>query len=83
MQSKFLVFSFVAVVFIFGGLLYIYNPEPEEYTKNTDRLIICTADTMLCPDGTYVARSGSNCEFICPTATTTPENKKESLPLSQ
>jgi len=26
---------------------------------------MCTMDAMLCPDGTYVGRSGPNCEFVC------------------
>ena len=27
---------------------------------------ICTMDAKLCPDGSYVGRSGPNCEFKCP-----------------
>ena len=26
----------------------------------------CTQDAMMCPDGTYVGRTGPNCEFVCP-----------------
>ena len=33
----------------------------------------CTADAKQCPDGSYVGRSGPNCEFkTCPTETTDP-----------
>lgn len=28
--------------------------------------IACTMDAMLCHDGSYVGRTGPNCEFICP-----------------
>ncbi len=28
--------------------------------------IACTADAKQCPDGSYVGRSGPNCEFVCP-----------------
>ena len=28
--------------------------------------IACTADAKQCSDGTYVGRSGPNCEFVCP-----------------
>lgn len=29
--------------------------------------IACTADAKLCPDGSYVGRTGPNCEFaLCP-----------------
>jgi len=30
--------------------------------------VACTMDAMMCPDGTYVGRSGPNCEFVCPSA---------------
>ncbi len=33
---------------------------------------ICTQDAKLCPDGSYVSRTGPNCEFTaCPTASAT------------
>ena len=35
------------------------NPSPGD-------TIFCTADAMLCPDGTWVGRTGPNCEFVCP-----------------
>ena len=28
--------------------------------------VMCTADAMLCPDGSYVGRTGPQCEFVCP-----------------
>lgn len=31
-----------------------------------DDVTMCTADAMQCPDGSYVGRSGVNCEFVCP-----------------
>ncbi len=33
--------------------------------------VACTADAMQCPDGSYVGRTGPNCQFVCPTATST------------
>jgi Immunoglobulin-like domain of bacterial spore germination len=32
--------------------------------------VMCTADAMQCPDGSYVGRTGPSCEFVCPTAAT-------------
>jgi hypothetical protein len=26
----------------------------------------CTMDAMQCPDGSYIGRTGPNCEFVCP-----------------
>lgn len=67
MPNQTLTFIFVVVIFIFGTLLYLYNPEPVEY-RNPDKPVevVCTADAKLCPDGSYVGRTGPNCEFQCP-----------------
>jgi hypothetical protein len=37
----------------------LINNLPKEITA-------CTMDAKQCPDGSYVGRSGPNCEFICP-----------------
>lgn len=67
MQNRLFLLIFVVVVFIFGTLLYIYNPDPVEY-KNPKEVegVMCTTDAKLCPDGSYVGRTGPNCEFVCP-----------------
>ena len=28
--------------------------------------VACTSDAKQCPDGSYIGRSGTNCDFICP-----------------
>ena len=68
MQNKVLVLVFIAVVFILGGLLYIYNPNPTEYKNPNEKdPVACTMEAKLCPDGSYVGRVGPNCEFaVCP-----------------
>ena len=74
MNDRFFIAIFVAVVFIGGAVLYVLNPEPIEYKNPNEGSVVCTADAKLCPDGTYVGRTGSNCEFVCPAeATTTSE----------
>lgn len=67
-NNKVFVFVFIVVVFILGGLLYIYNPEPAEYKNpNEKEPVACTMEARLCPDGSYVGRTGPNCEFsVCP-----------------
>ncbi len=44
------------------------NIAPEEVTYT------CTTDAYRCADGSWVGRTGSNCQFVCPVqiATTTP-----------
>ncbi|MFA6257732.1 MAG: hypothetical protein WC671_01825 [Candidatus Paceibacterota bacterium] len=32
----------------------------------TKEPVACTADAKQCPDGSYVGRTGPNCEFVCP-----------------
>jgi len=68
MNNKAFIFIFVAIVFVLGGYLYVSNPEPVEYTNpNEEEQVFCTQDAMLCPDGSYVGRTGPNCEFAaCP-----------------
>lgn len=48
-------------------------PEPNLPVQNDDETVFCTKDAMMCPDGTYVGRTGTKCEFKCPevVATTT------------
>lgn len=37
----------------------------------------CTAEAIQCPDGTYVGRTGPNCEFQCPVADNQPQGCTE------
>ena len=56
----------LAIVLGVASLLIIDTaPAPEEHTDE-DNLVACTADAMQCPDGSFVGRSGPNCEFFCP-----------------
>jgi hypothetical protein len=32
-----------------------------------ENIVTCTRDAKQCPDGSYVGRSGPNCEFVCPS----------------
>ncbi len=38
----------------------------EEVVVPEAEVVACTKDAMMCPDGSYVGRSGPNCEFVCP-----------------
>jgi len=73
MKTKILIAFFVlflAVIFV-GGIFSVSQ------IKNKTKIVACTAEAKLCPDGSAVGRSGPNCEFAeCPgantSATTTP-----------
>ena len=61
-------FKLLRIIFI-GVLVivvvYWLSNSVSDISTNDD-LIACTADAMQCPDGTYVGRTGPNCEFVCP-----------------
>lgn len=40
--------------------------EVPSVSTTTIKPIACTMDAKMCPDGTYVGRTGPNCEFVCP-----------------
>ncbi len=53
-------------------------PVPLSPTDTTppvsDDMVMCTMDAKLCPDGSYVGRSGPSCAFApCPTISTNPK----------
>lgn len=64
----FLIAIAVIIIAIAGGASWFFE-------KNQPQGIACTMEAKLCPDGSYVSRTGPNCEFTpCPTATSTSEN---------
>ncbi|HNW71573.1 MAG TPA: hypothetical protein PKZ36_00855 [Candidatus Paceibacterota bacterium] len=72
----------IIIILLVGGLSYFFfnNSRQEKNdnfinkiaekkdNNNTNGEIMCTADSKQCPDGSYVGRTGINCEFICPEA---------------
>ncbi|TSC68295.1 MAG: hypothetical protein G01um101456_697 [Parcubacteria group bacterium Gr01-1014_56] len=47
---------------VLAGWVFSTPPVPDS--------VFCTQDAMQCPDGSYVGRTGPNCEFVCPVTTT-------------
>ena len=67
MSKIFLLVVIAAVVISIGGSAYWYLSKPQPAQ------IACTQEAKLCPDGSYVGRTGPNCEFAaCPTPTPVP-----------
>jgi hypothetical protein len=67
----------VFVILVAGIYFFFFRSAPQSGdTANTPgNTVVCTMDARQCPDGTYVGRTGPNCEFICPSGpTTTPGN---------
>lgn len=69
----------ILVILGFGGLLWYGNVTQNGAGNLGDEYTLCTADAQLCPDGSYVNRTGPTCEFTaCPVmagwvTTTTPD----------
>lgn len=56
-------------VFVFGMGQKVEAPEaPAVVTPGAEEPVACTMDAKMCPDGSYVGRTGPKCEFAaCPT----------------
>ncbi len=78
-QSYLIIFSMLLVVFIAAASGYVLgslqktppNTKPTEVLPNTSpspvqNEIACSQDAMQCPNGSWVGRTGQNCEFVCP-----------------
>jgi hypothetical protein len=65
-------FIFISL-FIIGTIILIFTLKIID-NKSNIQSVACTMEAKLCPDGSYVGRTGPNCEFsICPSSTTTSE----------
>ncbi|OGG57627.1 hypothetical protein A2765_00175 [Candidatus Kaiserbacteria bacterium RIFCSPHIGHO2_01_FULL_56_24] len=62
----------VIVVGLAGAGVFFLSIAPAQAPGPGGDSVACTADAMQCTDGSYVGRTGPNCEFVCPSATTTP-----------
>jgi len=60
---KYALYIFLAIAIAAGLLSTILGDD--------GGVVACPKDAFLCPNGSFVGRSGANCEFQCP-ATTTP-----------
>ena len=75
----------VGVIILVAGVIGYYvgqrslpSPDPDFVSPpivkpstpaSGDEGVFCTMDAMQCPDGSYVGRTGPNCEFVCPGET--------------
>lgn len=74
LKSKFFlgfVITSTLIAFLVGGIILGKNETTNQSnkppTKTGDNQVFCTQEAKLCPDGSYVGRSGPKCEFTpCP-----------------
>ncbi len=54
------------ILILIGGSIFLIAKNNQ--TQNPGGTIACTMEAKLCPDGSYVSRTGPNCEFAqCPS----------------
>jgi len=66
---------FIAVAVALGSAIVstvIHGQLNRSVTSGDDEMIACTMDAMQCSDGSWVGRTGPNCEFVCPQAPEVP-----------
>lgn len=72
-----LIYGLVGVAVVAGILstLVVYTT-PQAVAPEApvvpEEIVACTLDAMQCPDGSFVGRSGPNCEFVCPAMPEVP-----------
>lgn len=65
-------YVFLALAIIAGAARMFITPASAPAPTEPGEEVACTMDAMMCPDGTYVGRTGPNCEFVCPAAGAVP-----------
>lgn len=75
MQSNTLIAIIVVIVLVIAGFMFMQSqrsiaPEPV-LPEDEEEVVFCTQDALQCADGTWVGRTGPNCEFVCPDGSVT------------
>ncbi|HTK33346.1 MAG TPA: hypothetical protein VL335_02235, partial [Candidatus Paceibacterota bacterium] len=61
------------VATVIYGLVFVAPPQSTVPVVVQPEPVVCTMEAKQCPDGSYVGRSGPQCEFAaCPSPNTTP-----------
>jgi len=62
-----IVVTIVTALFLSIGIV-LFNNNTNDPTVPPEDMVACTMDALECPDGSYVGRTGPNCEFAaCPS----------------
>ncbi|MFA6177425.1 MAG: hypothetical protein WC694_00835 [Candidatus Paceibacterota bacterium] len=70
----------LVVICIIGCVILIEKGNNKNYNHFGNNPVACTMEAKLCGDGSYVGRSGPNCDFTaCPEITTPSNNGSQSI----
>lgn len=73
MNSKKIILLGVGIFLVVSAGFWFYS----EIKNNNNKEIACTQEAKLCPDGSYVGRSGPKCEFAaCPSVNGGNDNSR-------
>jgi hypothetical protein len=63
-----LIYVFLGIAVTAALLQFFITPAeaPAPVVPSEEEAVMCTMDAMMCPDGSYVGRTGPSCEFVCP-----------------
>lgn len=70
-------YLFLALALFLGAVSFMYqffDQETQGVVVPED--VMCTMDARQCPDGSYVGRTGLQCEFVCPITSDIDEDIK-------
>lgn len=68
LNEETMLFILFGVFFMVVGFLSLYMEARQNLSPQPSQQVGCTREAKLCPDGSYVSRTGPNCEFaVCPS----------------
>ena len=68
-KNNTILYTIIAVALGTWLVGFIFSLKQPVFNNLPNNNVACTADAKQCSDGSYVGRSGPNCEFVCPTVT--------------
>ncbi len=68
------IFLIPIAIILAGGIWFVSREmQLQRHDDVPSGVVACTDEAKLCPDGSYVGRTGPNCEFaLCPTGPSVP-----------
>lgn len=61
----------LVILVVLAAMAWIFWPQLDVLLGReggAEEGVACTMDAMQCSDGSWVGRTGPNCEFVCPGA---------------
>ncbi|MBP9836829.1 MAG: hypothetical protein KBC78_03265 [Candidatus Pacebacteria bacterium] len=72
------IYVLIAVAVLAGIYSAVSSTKVQNQILEEDEMVACTLDAMMCSDGSYVGRSGPNCEFAaCPVPNDDSDNGQD------